>query len=111
MLPAPNLMRSTGSSVPVIILFLPNPLTVAEALKLYTLNACKSTFDEKERGSLERGKTADMVILSDNPQSLPQEKLDCLSVEKTILKGRVNPAHNYSVPLTLLRGLISSEKV
>ena len=37
-------------------------LTVQEALKMCTYNGYYTTFDEKERGSLETGKIADMVI-------------------------------------------------
>ena len=42
-------------------------LTVQEALKMATYNTYWMSFDEKDRGSLEAGKIADMVILSDNP--------------------------------------------
>ena len=86
-------------------------LSAGEALKLFTLKGSKSSFDEERRGSLEPGKTADMVILSRNPLSLPAEKLNSLSIEKTILKGRTNPPHNYSAFLTLLRGIFSRKKV
>ena len=38
-------------------------MTVREALRMSTYNGYWTTFDEKERGSLEAGKIADMVIL------------------------------------------------
>ena len=41
--------------------------------------------DEKERGSLEAGKVADMVILSDNPYEVDPEKLKDIKVEELIL--------------------------
>ena len=52
-----------------------------------TYNGYYTTFDEKERGSLEEGKIADMVILSDNPYEMPKENLMDLKVEKLILSG------------------------
>ena len=40
-----------------------------------------TTLDEKERGSLEAGKVADMVILSENPYTVPSESLKDIKVE------------------------------
>ena len=53
-----------------------------------TYNGYYTTFDEKERGSLEPGKIADMVILSASPYDIAPEKLGELKVEKLILAGR-----------------------
>lgn len=62
-------------------------LTIEEALRCATYNGYWTTFDEQERGSLEVGKIADMVILNKNPYSLDVANLRELKVEKTILKG------------------------
>ena len=43
---------------------------------------------EKERGSLEPGKIADMVILSGNPYTVPKDRIKDLRVEQTILSGK-----------------------
>lgn len=40
-----------------------------------TYNGYYTTFDEKQRGSLEAGKIADMLILSANPYKVPKENL------------------------------------
>ena len=45
-------------------------LTIQEALKLFTCNCAWTTFDEKDRGSLEAGKAADMAILNRNPLAM-----------------------------------------
>jgi predicted amidohydrolase YtcJ len=62
-------------------------LTIAEALKLFTYNAAWASFDERDRGSLEKGKIADMVILNRNPLSMKPDELLDLKVENLILKG------------------------
>ncbi len=63
-------------------------LSIQEALKLYTLNAARGAFDEKERGSLEIGKRADMVILNHNPLSLRPTDLRSLKAERLLLEGK-----------------------
>ena len=60
-------------------------LTVQQALRMCTYNGYYATFDEVERGSLEVGKIADMVILSDNPYQIPTDRLDTLQVEQLLL--------------------------
>ena len=62
-------------------------LTVQQALKMATYNTYWASFDEQERGSLEVGKIADMVILSGNPYAADVHKLDSLNVEQLLLKG------------------------
>ena len=66
--------------------------------------------DEKERDSLEAGKVADMVILSDNPYEVDPEKLKDIKVEELILSGM--PYESAVTPLDkcILRGLFSKNK-
>ena len=52
-----------------------------------TYNTYWMSFDEKERGSLETGKIADMVILSGNPYETGVTKLDTLKVDQLLLAG------------------------
>lgn len=63
-------------------------LTVQQALKMATYNTYWMSFDEKDRGSLETGKIADMVILSGNPYATDVTKLDTLKVEQLLLQGK-----------------------
>ncbi len=63
-------------------------LSIAEALKMFTYNTAWTCFDEKERGSLEAGKIADMVILNRNPMAMDPKALTELKVEKLILGGK-----------------------
>lgn len=46
-----------------------------------------SNIHEKERGSLETGKIADMVILNQNPSSLDPKDIRSLKVEQLFLNG------------------------
>ena len=62
-------------------------VTVAEALRMFTYEVARTCFDEKERGSLETGKIADMVILNKNPLEMAPRNLRELKVEKIMLGG------------------------
>lgn len=64
-------------------------VSVEEALKTYTVYAAYSTFEENIKGSLEPGKLADMVVLSENPLSIPAEKIKDVEVEMTIIGGKI----------------------
>ena len=63
-------------------------IPVMEALRAYTINAAYQNFDEKERGSLEAGKYADMVILSENILACEPEHIREIEVVETILEGK-----------------------
>lgn len=63
-------------------------LSVCEALRMCTYNGYYQSFDEKERGSLEVGKIADMTVLSESPYRVPVEQLDRLKVEQLYLNGQ-----------------------
>ncbi len=63
-------------------------ITVSQALKMYTCEPAWASFDEAERGSLEPGKSADMVILDQNPMDMDQTELFRLKTERLILKGK-----------------------
>jgi predicted amidohydrolase YtcJ len=62
-------------------------VSIVDALKMYTYEIAWTAFDEKDRGSLEEGKIADMVILNQNPLLLDPKELLSLKVEKLILHG------------------------
>ena len=62
-------------------------LTIPEALRMFTYEAARMSFDEGERGTLEVGKIADMTILNRDPLSLDPKDLKQLKAEKLILSG------------------------
>lgn len=63
-------------------------VSIIEALKMFTYEVAWSSFDEKERGSLETGKIADMVILNQDPLKLKPKALRSLKVETLFLSGK-----------------------
>lgn len=64
-------------------------LTVEEALKTYTSNAAYASFDEYKRGTIEVGKHADMTVLSDDLYCVPPDGIRKISVEMTVVDGKV----------------------
>ena len=63
-------------------------LTVAQALRMFTAEVAWMSFDDRERGTLEKGKIADMVVLNRNPLEMKPEHLNELSVEQLYLSGK-----------------------
>jgi hypothetical protein len=62
-------------------------LTPVEALKAITAWGAYQHFEEKTKGSLEVGKLADLVILSDNPLTIEPAKINTIQVLETIKDG------------------------
>jgi len=63
-------------------------ITAEEALRIMTAGAAYALDRDTEVGSIEAGKLADLVVLSDNPLTIPPEELIDLNVELTILDGK-----------------------
>lgn len=64
-----------------------NALTREEALRGMTIWAAKSNFEEKEKGSLEKGKYADFVILDKDLLKIADTDILNTTVLKTFLNG------------------------
>jgi predicted amidohydrolase YtcJ len=64
-------------------------VSVLEALAMYTIEGAFSSFEENVKGSIAEGRLADLVVLSEDPTSVPPERLKELEVVMTILDGRV----------------------
>jgi len=62
---------------------------VMTALKAMTIWPAWQHFEEHSKGSIEVGKLADFVILSQDPTAVDPESLDTLKVLKTIKEGEV----------------------
>lgn len=66
-----------------------NALTRAEAVRLYTSNNAWLLKSEKDTGSLEKGKLADMILVDRDPLTCPIDDLVDTQVLKTWLGGKV----------------------
>ncbi|MGO9648208.1 MAG: amidohydrolase [Terriglobales bacterium] len=64
-------------------------LTVEESVRAYTMGSAYAEFQEKEKGSITRGKLADMVILSGDIFSIDPAYIRDVTVLKTIVGGKV----------------------
>lgn len=63
-------------------------LTLEEALQSFTLNGAYASFEEESKGSIEEGKEADFVVLSQNPFEVEPNHLQDIYVLKTYLNGQ-----------------------
>jgi len=62
-------------------------VSVDTALKAMTIWPAWQHFEEARKGSIEVGKLADFVILSDNPKKVAEDKLDDLLILETYKEG------------------------
>lgn len=62
-------------------------ITLDEALKLFTTNAAWTNREEKIKGTIETGKQADLVILSDDPYATPATEINKIKVLQTMRGG------------------------
>jgi predicted amidohydrolase YtcJ len=60
-----------------------------EALRAHTMGSAYAAFEENIRGSIEPGKSADMVVWSEDLYSAPLQQLAKMRVEAAIVEGQV----------------------
>lgn len=64
-------------------------ITVEEALRIYTINAAYASFEEGIKGSIEAGKLADLVVLSNDLRKIEPSKIKDVRVKTTIVGGKI----------------------
>ncbi len=64
-------------------------ISVLEAVRCTTLNGAYASFEDDIKGSLEEGKLADMIILSEDITSIDPMKLNEVEVELTMIDGEI----------------------
>ena len=64
-------------------------VTIEEALRMFTLHGAYASFEERLKGTITPGNLADFVVLSGDPRAIPAEDLPSLSVDMTVIDGRV----------------------
>ena len=64
-------------------------ISVEEAIKCYTINSAYAAFEENVKGSIEVGKLADLVVLSDDILTIDPVKIKDTKVDMTVFDGKV----------------------
>lgn len=62
---------------------------VIDALNAYTINAAYASFEEKVKGSIEVGKYADYIILSEDITKVTKDKIKSVVVKQTVVGGKI----------------------
>ncbi|GAA1790578.1 amidohydrolase [Planosporangium flavigriseum] len=65
-------------------------ISVAEALRSFTVDAAVATFLEHDRGSLVPGKLADLAVLNKDPFSVRESELESVTSVLTVVGGRAD---------------------
>ena len=63
-------------------------ISVAEALRVNTLNGAYNSREEAIKGSITAGKLADFVVLSDDPLTVNPSKIKDLQIVRTVVGGK-----------------------
>lgn len=69
-------------------------ISIRDALKGITTHAAYQAFEEKDKGTIEVGKLADLVVLERNPLTVPPLELADIQVMRTMVGGRTVFEHN-----------------
>lgn len=64
-------------------------ISVYQALEAVTKHVAYQYFEEDQKGTIELGKIADLVVLSANPLEVAKEKIKDIVVERTYKEGRL----------------------
>ena len=62
-------------------------ITMEEAIRAYTALGAYLNFEEEKKGTLEVGKFADMILMSEDLLSIDPERIMEVDVEKTWIGG------------------------
>jgi predicted amidohydrolase YtcJ len=88
--PIANFYASVTRRLPDGSQFYPEQrMTRTEALKSYTIDAAYAAFEEQIKGSLTPGKLADIVVLSQDILTVPDDRIPEIAVLYTIVGGEI----------------------
>ena len=60
-----------------------------EALRLWTIDSAYLMSADRQQGSIEVGKRADLVVLSENYMTVPSQKIKEIGAIMTVLGGKI----------------------
>jgi len=63
-------------------------ISLEKAIEGYTINAAYASFKENSKGSIEVGKLADIIVLSENLFEVPANKVKDVEVLLTVVGGK-----------------------
>lgn len=69
-------------------------ITLPEAIRLYTYNGAYASYEESIKGSIEVGKLADLVVLSEDILAVSKNKISDVKVELTMIDGKIEYSLN-----------------
>ena len=64
-------------------------ISVEDAIKCYTLNSAYASFEENLKGSIEPGKLADLIVLSDDILTIDPVRIKEAEVVMTVFDGKI----------------------
>jgi predicted amidohydrolase YtcJ len=64
-------------------------ISIEDAIKCYTLNSAYAAFEENIKGSIEVGKLADLIVLSDDILTIDPVKIKDAQVLMTVFDGKI----------------------
>ncbi len=64
-------------------------LTIEQAIKLYTIDSAYAQWQDSYLGSIEEGKLADLIVLSDNILAVEPARISELMVDLTMIDGKI----------------------
>jgi predicted amidohydrolase YtcJ len=64
-------------------------VTVETAIRIWTMGSAYASFEEDIKGSIEVGKLADFVVLSQDPTEVSPDRIKDITVEKTYVGGKL----------------------
>jgi len=70
----------------------PNPeqrVSRREAIAMFTISGAQIAFEEEEKGSIEPGKSADLVVLSEDPCVVRPDRIGEIAVDMTMVGGKI----------------------
>ena len=64
-------------------------VSIQDAIRMYTANPPYLTWEENQKGTLEVGKLADLIVLDSDPLTIAPDKLLTMNVDITVVGGKV----------------------